>query len=134
VPPPRQQGNRARGRVPPGAPGALQQEWVWALKYSVGFDLTEAVRGAITEIADDTWVRAVDQDGSDRPNGQVCQITDLLDLTGWPAGSRVLVRRDRAHPGAQLSFTDVDGHRLQAILTDQTDSDIAALQRDQGCR
>jgi hypothetical protein len=31
----------------------------------------------------------------------------------------VLVRRERAHPGAQLSFTDVDGHRFQAILTDR---------------
>jgi Transposase DDE domain group 1 len=31
----------------------------------------------------------------------------------------VIVRRERAHPGAQLSFTDHDGHRFQAILTDQ---------------
>ena len=35
-------------------------------------------------------------------------------------GSRVIVRRERAHPGAQLTFTDHDGHRFQAILTDQT--------------
>jgi hypothetical protein len=40
------------------------------------------------------------------------------------------VRRERAHPGAQLTFTEVDGHRFQAILTDQTTDDIAAIERD----
>jgi len=88
--------------------------------YSVGFDLTEPVRDAIEKIADEDWVCSLDQDGAERPNGQVCEITEHLDLTGWPTRSRVLVRRERAHPGAQLSFTDHDGHRFQAILTDQT--------------
>jgi hypothetical protein len=41
----------------------------------------------------------------------------------------VIVRRERAHPGAQLSFTDHDGHRFQAILTDQT-GEIAQLERE----
>ncbi len=72
---------------------------------------------------------ALDQDGSERPNGQVAEITDRLDLSGWPAGSRVIVRRERAHPGAQLTFTDHDGHRFQATLTDQPDPDIADLER-----
>jgi hypothetical protein len=40
-----------------------------------------------------------------------------------------MVRRERPHPGAQLSFTDHDGYRFQAILTDQTDPDIAVLER-----
>jgi hypothetical protein len=39
-------------------------------------------------------------DGGDRPNGEVCEITEHLDLTTWPAGSRVLVRRERAHTPA----------------------------------
>jgi len=97
--------------------------------FSVGYDLTETVRDAITQIADGAWVCAVDQDGTARPNGHVAEITDHLDLTGWPAGSRVLVRRERAHPGAQLSFTDHDGHRFQAILTDQPSHDIAQVER-----
>jgi hypothetical protein len=88
--------------------------------YSVGFDLTEPVRDAINQITDDAWVCSLDQDGGERPNGQVTEITKHLDLEGWPTGSRVIVRRERAHPGAQLTFTDVDGHRFQAILTDQT--------------
>ena len=41
----------------------------------------------------------------------------------------MIVRRERPHPGAQLSFTDHDGYRFQAILTDQTDPDIAILER-----
>jgi len=97
--------------------------------YSVGYDLTETLREAIIEIGEEEWVSALDQDGSERPNGQVCEITNSLDLTGWPAGSRVLVRRERAHPGAQLTFTDHDGHRFQAILTDQA-GEIADIERD----
>jgi hypothetical protein len=38
------------------------------------------------------------------------------------------VRRERAHPGAQLSFTDHDGHRFQAILTDHP-GEIADVER-----
>jgi len=99
------------------------------IRFSVGYDLTETVRDAIVQIPDGTWVSAIDQDGSQRPNGHVAEITAALDLTSWPAGSRVIVRRERAHPGAQLSFTDHDGHRFQAILTDRPDDDIAAIER-----
>ena len=41
----------------------------------------------------------------------------------------MIVRRERAHPGAQLSFTDHDGHRFQAILTDQH-GEIADFERE----
>ncbi len=64
-----------------------------------------------------------------RDNGQVAELTERVDLAGWPAGSRVIVRRERPHPGAQLAFTDHDGHRFQAILCDQPDEDIAGLER-----
>jgi len=53
----------------------------------------------------------------------------MVDLSSWPEGSRLIVRRERPHPGAQLSFTDHDGYRFQAILTDQPDTDIAAIER-----
>ena len=99
------------------------------IAFSVGYDLTETVRTAILKIAEQDWVCSLDQDGQDRPNGQVAEITEHLDLTSWPEGTRVIVRRERAHPGAQLSFTDHDGHRFQAILTDQT-GPVAALERD----
>jgi hypothetical protein len=99
------------------------------LRFSFGYDLTEPVRQAILQIPDDAWVAALDQNGTERENGQVVEITHLLDLSSWPTGSRVIVRRERPHPGAQLSFTDHDGYRFQAILTDQTDPEIAVLER-----
>jgi hypothetical protein len=99
------------------------------IEYSVGYDLTETVRSAILQIPEHDWVCSLDQDGHVRPNGQVSEITQHLDLSSWPQGTRVIIRRERAHPGAQLSFTDHDGHRFQAILTDQT-GPIAELERD----
>jgi hypothetical protein len=103
------------------------------IEFSVGYDLTETVRSAILQIPERDWVGSLDQDGGARPNGQVCEITEHLDLTSWPEGTRVIVRRERAHPGAQLSFTDHDGHRFQAILTDQP-GPIAELERDHRAR
>ena len=113
--------------------GASHDLLDWACEarvgFSVGYDLTETVRAAILEIDDEGWVSALDQDGAERSNGQVAEVTDDLDLSGWPARSRVIVRRERAHPGAQLTFTDHDGHRFQAILTDQP-GEIADIERD----
>jgi hypothetical protein len=99
------------------------------IRYSVGYDLTEAVRAAIVAVKEESWRPALDQDDTERDNGQVAEATHLLDLSGWPEGSRVIVRRERPHPGAQLSFTDHDGHRFQVILTDQPDPYIATIER-----
>jgi hypothetical protein len=99
------------------------------MRFSFGYDLTDAVRQAILETPEDAWVVALDQDGSERENGDVVEITEHVDLSSWPAGSRLIVRRERPHPGAQLSFTDHDGYRFQAILTDQPDQQIAVLER-----
>jgi hypothetical protein len=99
------------------------------IRFSVAYDLTEPVRAAIVALPEDAWAAALDQDGNERPNGQVAEISAALELTGWPQGSRVIVRRERPHPGAQLSFTDHDGHRFQVILTDHTGPDIAAIER-----
>ena len=98
------------------------------MRFSVGYELTEPVRSAILEIPKDAWFGALDQDGSARKNGEVCEITDQVDLSAWGEDARLIVRRERPHPGAQLSFTDHDGYRFQAILTDQTDADIAVLE------
>jgi hypothetical protein len=96
--------------------------------FSVGYDLTEPARAAILALPEDSWLPALDRDGAWRPNGQVAEITHLVDLSSWPERSRLICRRERAHPGAQLSFTDHDGHRFQVLLTDQDDPDIAALE------
>jgi hypothetical protein len=86
--------------------------------YLVGFDLTKQVRRAILSLPDAAWRPALRQDGGEREGAQVAEITELLEFYDWPDGSRVIVRRERPHPGAQLSFTDLEGHRFQATLTD----------------
>jgi len=121
--------------------GALTHGFVDAcraagVRFSVGFDLTEPVRIACLSVPKKRWRPAVTADGSDEREGaEVAEITDLLDLSRWPAGTRAIARREEPHPGAQLTFTDVDGHRFQVFITDQTDADIAyleALQRGRG--
>ena len=99
------------------------------MRFSFGYDLADTVRQAILGTPEDAWVPALDQDGTDRENGEVAEITEHVELTGWPDGSRLIVRRERPHPGAQLSFTDHDGYRFQAILTDQPDQHIAVIER-----
>jgi Transposase DDE domain group 1 len=98
------------------------------MRFSVGYELTEQVRQAILQIPEDAWIPALDQDGSERENGEVAEVTDTVDLSSWPEGTRLIVRRERPHPGAQLSFTDHDGYRFQAILTDQDDENIAIIE------
>ncbi|MHB8695926.1 MAG: IS1380 family transposase, partial [Solirubrobacteraceae bacterium] len=52
----------------------------------------------------------------------------MVDLSAWPDGSRLIVRPERPHPGAQLSFTHPDCYRFQAILADQPEEDIAVVE------
>ena len=88
------------------------------INFLMGLDLTEGVRAAILGLPEAAWRPAVRQDGGTREGAWVAELTDHLDLSAWPDGSRVIVRRERPHPGAQLSFSDHDGHRFLATLTD----------------
>jgi Transposase DDE domain group 1 len=94
------------------------------INFLMGFDLTQTVRRAILELPETAWRPAIGQDGEDREGAWVAEITDALDVTGWPQGARVIVRRERPHPGAQLRFSDHDGHRFLATLTDLDDDAI----------
>jgi hypothetical protein len=106
------------------------------VKFSIGFDLTAPVRTACLAVPGRRWTPAVTTDGHDEREGaDVAEITDLLDLSRWPNGTRAIARREEPHPGAQLTFTDLDGHRFQVFITDQPDTDIAyleAVQRGRG--
>ena len=86
--------------------------------YSFGIAVDDPVRTAILALPRQAWTPAYDIDGEPRDGAWVAEITGLLDLSKWPTGSRVLVRRERPHPGAQLRFTDADGHRFTAFITD----------------
>lgn len=97
------------------------------INFLMGFDLTHAVRQAILELPETAWRQAIAQNCEPREGAWVAEITARLDLSGWPEGSRVIVRRERPHPGAQLSFTDHDGHRFLATLT-ALDGDAVELE------
>jgi len=106
------------------------------IRFSVGHDLSAEVREAIAKVPGDAWAGAISQAGepvADHPtrprNAYVCELTGLLDLSSWPEGSRLICRRERAHPGAQLSLIDTDGWRHQVFLTDQQGDDLSELDR-----
>jgi hypothetical protein len=98
------------------------------LHYSVGMTITEAIQDAIGQVPADAWTPAYDGDGQVRDGAWVADITGLLDTGGWPAEMRVIVRKERPHPGAQLRFTDIDGHRFTAFATDAERGQLAGLE------
>ena len=71
---------------------------------------------------------AYDGDGQVRDGAWVADITGLVDLDTWPGGMRLIVRKERPHPGAQLRFTDIDGHRFTAFATDARKGQLAVLE------
>jgi len=88
------------------------------LCFSVGYDLTEPVRGAILAMPEEAWTQAVEPDGEPRDGAWVAELA--VDLAAWPEGTRAICRREHPHPGAQLSFTDHDGYRFQTFITNQS--------------
>jgi hypothetical protein len=98
------------------------------LAYSVGFTLPENTPDLLKLIPEDVWVPAYDAADEVRDGAWVAELTDLMDLTGWPKGMRVIVRKERPHPGAQLRFEDVDGMRITAFVTNSTRGQLADLE------
>jgi hypothetical protein len=86
------------------------------------------VREAILAQSEPAWTPAIGSDGQARHGAEVCELTGRIDLGNWPAGTRAICRREDAHPGAQLRLPDVDGHRFQVFVTDQSDPDPAAVE------
>lgn len=98
------------------------------IRFSFGYAIDERVRKAILALPETAWRAATGQDSEPREGAWVAELTGEVNLDSWPSGTRLICRRERPHPGAQLSFTDLDGHRFQCFITDQEDPDIAALE------
>jgi Transposase DDE domain group 1 len=96
--------------------------------FTLGMRVDQHVREAILAQPEPAWTLAVEPGGQTRDGAEVCELTGWVDLGNWSDGTRVLCRREDAHPGAQLRFTDLDGHRFQVFVTDQPDPDIARLE------
>ncbi|MFD4407594.1 IS1380 family transposase [Nocardia sp. NPDC058499] len=98
------------------------------VQYSVGFVLTDDIVTALDDLGADDWLPARDADGETRPGAWVAEVTDQADLPGWPPGMRLVVRKERPHPGAQLRFTDHEGMRLTAFVTNSTAGSLPELE------
>jgi Transposase DDE domain group 1 len=97
------------------------------IRFSISLPADERVRQAVLAVPDAAWMPAVDAGGQPRSGAEVAEL-HALELAGWPAGTRAICRREDPHPGAQLCFTDADGHRFQVFITDQDDPDVATLE------
>lgn len=98
------------------------------LAYSIGFGLTVAMAEAVDLVPTGVWTPAYDAGGRVRDGAWVAELTGLVDLTGWPDGMRLIVRKERPHPGAQLRFTDHDGLRLTAFVTNTRHGQLPDLE------
>ena len=98
------------------------------VSYSVGFKLPDRTPDIYAKIPETAWAPAYNADGDPRQGADVAEITDMLDLTGWPEGMRVIMRREKPHPGARLRFDDVDGYRLTALATNTRTGQLADLE------
>lgn len=99
------------------------------VRFSLGYPVDERVGQAALALPKRAWKRAVDGEGDPRRGAWVAELTGRLDLSAWPEGTRLIVRKERPHPGAQLRFTDPEGHRFQCFITDQDDKEIPLLER-----
>ena len=98
------------------------------VRFSFGYAIDQRVRAAILALSEAAWQPATGADGQPRDGAWVAELTGHVSLDAWPQGSRLIVRRERPHPGAQLSFSDVDGHRFQCLITDQPGNDLGVLE------
>jgi hypothetical protein len=57
--------------------------------------LTEDMQTAVLKVPDGSWTPAYDGNGQVRDGAWVADITGMLDLSSWPAGMRVIVRKER---------------------------------------
>jgi hypothetical protein len=95
---------------------------------SFGFPVTAAVRDAVATLTQaqstaaeqgrTVWYPAIEADGMIRDGAWLAEATGLVDLSAWPPRTRLILRKERPHPGAQLTFADQDGHRITAFITD----------------
>jgi hypothetical protein len=101
---------------------ACRDRGVW---FSFGFPVDARIQAIVDQVPGHCWEPAIESDGGIRDGAWVVEVTGMLELSAWPEGAKVILRAERPHPGAQLTFTDADGHRITAFITDIPDRIIA---------
>jgi hypothetical protein len=86
--------------------------------FSFGFPVDGRIQRIVDLIPDSCWAPALDTGEDLRDGAWVTEVTALVDLSGWPEGSRLILRKERPHPGALVLFSTADGCRVTAFLTD----------------
>ncbi len=105
--------------------------FVWGCRdRNVGFAVVARknaqIHGAILGVLidDQAWEPAVTPAGEPRPGASVIELTDRVDLSGWPPRTRLIVRREPRHPGAQQSLIPSEGFRYWGHYTDQAGNPV----------
>ena len=118
-----------------GDTGSGVQPLLWhvhnlGLAYSVGVYGRQPVLDALGVLPKQAWRAALDADGTARDGAQVAELTRWLPTTfvGWPPGMRIIARRERPHPGAQLRITDHQGWRITLFATNTGGGRLADLE------
>lgn len=120
-----------RGDTGAGTKAFLAHVTGLGLGFSVGFPAQEPVEQALDRLPEQAWTAAYDADRQPRDRAQAGELTGLLPglvEAGWPTGLRVIARRERPHPGAQLRLTDRHGWRITVFATNPTSGQLADLE------
>lgn len=90
----------------------------------------QPVFDALASLPKQAWRKASDADGRPREGAQVAELTRWLPatFTGWPPRMRVIARRERPHPGAQLRIADHEGWRITVFATNTKTGRLADLE------
>jgi hypothetical protein len=97
--------------------------------FSIGFSISSSVREVLFLAQEEDWTNAIEPDGARRDGAWVIELTELVDLSAWPKGTRLICRRERPHPGASLTLFDSgEGLRHTCFITNTAGSDVASLE------
>ena len=119
-----------RGDTGSGVQAFVHHVQELGLEYSVGVYGRQPILDALDAVPKQAWRKALDADGQPREGAQVAELTRWLPKTfvGWPEGMRVIARRERPHPGAQLRITDHEGWRITVFATNTKGGRLADLE------
>ncbi|TLP89043.1 IS1380 family transposase, partial [Nesterenkonia salmonea] len=71
------------------------------VEFSFGYFITQPVQKVVDQIPAQLWQAAINTDANVRDGAWVVDATDYVNISSWPTGTRLILRKERPHPGAQ---------------------------------